>query len=140
MVGIDHIGVAPADFDKATRFFGSLLGLPLLHDESVPDQKTFTRALDSAAKSLSGERPRIELVRPIDGEGPIARFLEKKGSGIHHVAMRVVGIEAVIAHLVAQGVRMIDREPRTGAGGMRIAFVHPEAAGGILVELVESPR
>ena len=143
VLGISHVGLAPSDVDQATSFFSSLLGLPALGEEIVAQQQTATFTFgskhpkDSLGSQESAE-PRLELLAPAPaGQGPIAQFLAKKGSGLHHLALKVSGIEAAIAYLVAKNVVMIDSVPRSGAHHTRIAFVHPRSTGGLLVELVE---
>ena len=126
---IDHIGLAVPDFGKAAEVL-KLLGLQPHPPEEVPDQKVKTlsfRAGDSE----------IELLVPASPASPIAKFLEKRGAGIHHLALRVENLDLEIARLRGAGVRMIDDEPRKGAGGKRIAFIHPKSTGGILIELAE---
>jgi methylmalonyl-CoA/ethylmalonyl-CoA epimerase len=115
------------------------LGLASLGEELVASQQTQTRMMSSVTSSSSSlQHERLEILVPeTAGEGPIGKFLEKKGSGIHHLALSVDPIEAAIAHLVAHGVRMIDSVPRPGAHATHIAFVHPESTGGLLVELVQ---
>lgn len=145
VLGISHVGLAPSNVDQANHFFTSLLNLPSLGEETVAEQKTATtminsRHLDigSRSKAVGEDDPRLELLAPAPaGEGPIAQFLAKKGSGLHHLALKVKGIEAAIAHLVANNVTMIDSAPRPGAHKTRIAFIHPRSTGGLLVELVE---
>ncbi len=126
---IDHIGVAVPDFEGAGEIL-KILGLEHHPPEEVADQKVKTlsfRAGDSE----------IELLTPTANDSPIAKYLAKKGSGIHHLALRVDDVEAVIARLTEKGVEMIDRQPRRGAGGKLIAFIHPKSTGGILIELTQ---
>jgi methylmalonyl-CoA/ethylmalonyl-CoA epimerase len=143
VLGISHVGLAPSNLEQATSFFSSLLALPALGDEIVAAQQTATFMFGSQHSSDSSvfsdsDMPRLELLAPApEGQGPIAQFLAKKGSGIHHLALKVSGIEAAIAHLIANHVTMIDATPRPGAHHTRIAFVHPRSTGGLLVELVE---
>lgn len=139
VLGVNHIGLAPKDPDKARWFFGQALGLPLLGEELVLDQKTLTIMFGTTIpnhREDTGERLEI-LVPSAPGDGPIGKFLEKKGSGIHHVALTVQGLDRILDHLKGQGVRLIDETPRSGAHQTRIAFIHPESTGGLLVELVE---
>lgn len=139
VLGINHVGLAPKDPAKARWFFETALGLGILGEELVREQETHTLMLRTASDDAGAPEARLEILVPAPA-GAIATFLEKKGSGIHHVALNVVGIEALIARLVALGVRMIDAAPRTGAHKTRIAFVHPVSTGGLLVELVEEAR
>ena len=138
--GINHIGLAPKDPAKTRWFLSEVLGLTYLGAELVAAQETNTVMFDTlpeaAAAPPTGSR--LEILEPQDGNrGPVARFLEKKGSGIHHVALAVDDVAAAIAHLRGLGVRMIDETPRDGAHATRIAFVHPESTGGLLIELVQ---
>jgi len=134
--GINHIGLAPKDPAKAKWFFSEVLSLPHLGDESVGSQKTKT-TMYSSRNDDSQRSERLEIVEPIDSEGPIQQFLEKRGGGIHHIALSVSQIEEVIVHLKSHGVQMVDDVPRDGAHNTKIAFVHPKSTGGLLVELVE---
>lgn len=127
---VDHIGVAVPSLEEALPFWRDVLGLPLAEIEDVADQKVRTAILPT------GEG-RVELLEPTAEDSPIAIFLAKKGPGIHHLALRVEGLEAKLAQLKAAGVKLIDEVPRLGAGGNRIAFLHPKATGGVLLELCE---
>jgi methylmalonyl-CoA/ethylmalonyl-CoA epimerase len=135
ILGINHVGLAPKDPAKARSFLTDVLGLGFHGDEIVAAQKTLTAMFSSSSTTDVG--PRLEILIPDQGEGPIAAFLEKKGSGIHHIAMMVDSVEKAIASLKKKGVRLIDESPRPGAHQTRIAFIHPESTGGLLVELVE---
>lgn len=139
VLGVNHIGLAPKDPAKARWFFTEALGLSHLGDELVKEQETLTVMFATTVSDTtppSGQRLEVLVPSP-DGAGPIAKFLEKKGSGVHHVALTVRGIDALLDALKAKGVRLIDERPRHGAHHTRIAFVHPESTGGLLVELVE---
>ncbi len=127
--GINHVAVAVQGIDEAYEKLHRVLGLPLVDRETVASQK-----VDSAMMPLGGTA--IELIEPKGNEG-VARFLEKRGPGLHHIAVEVEGIEEALATLAARGVELIDRTPRIGAYGHKVAFVHPRATGGVLVELVE---
>lgn len=139
LLGINHVGLAPKDPAKARAFFRDLLGVEDLGEELVSDQETMTIMLRSSQVSHGqGVEPRLEILAPASpGAGPIAKFLEKKGSGVHHVALAVTDVAAAVAHLKAKGVKLIDETPRRGAHQTLIAFVHPESTGGLLVELVQ---
>ena len=143
VAGINHIGLAPKDPAKARWFFAEALGLAYLGAELVAAQETNTvmfeaQPPDASRPAATAAGGRLEILEPQDGNrGPIARFLEKKGSGIHHVALSVDDVTVAIAHLRRLGVRMIDETARDGAHATRIAFVHPESTGGLLVELVQ---
>lgn len=127
---IEHIGIATPRIDESLRFWQDALGLEVTHTEIVEEQGVRVAMLPV------GE-PRVELLEPINESSPVAKFLEKRGSGIHHIAVRVSDIRASLARLKEQGARLVDETPRVGAGGCLIAFVHPSATGGVLLELVE---
>ena len=127
---VDHIGVATPSIEEALKFWRDALGLEVKHTETVEEQGVHVAMLPA------GE-PRVELLEPTGPASPVAKFLEKHGPGIHHVAVRVPDIRAALARLKREGARLIDEEPRVGAGGCLVAFVHPSAAGGVLLELVE---
>lgn len=150
-VRIDHIGIAAPSLDEGSAFWRAL-GLIQAHDdEEVTDQGVTTRffATDPALATEndglgpvtgeSGRPPAIEILEPTGPDTPIGRFLDSRGPGIQQLAFRVDDLEAMLAHLQAHGVRLIDETPRLGAGGARIAFVHPRSTGGVLVELLERP-
>ncbi|MBM4251948.1 MAG: methylmalonyl-CoA epimerase [Deltaproteobacteria bacterium] len=139
IVGINHLGLAPKDPERARWFFQDILGLPHLGDELVNEQQTLTRMF-AAFVSPPDPVERLEILVPSpEGAGAVGAFLAKKGSGIHHLALTVRDLDTLIAHLISKGVRMVDQAPRNGAHQTRIAFVHPESTGGLLIELVE-PR
>ncbi|HEX5708100.1 MAG TPA: methylmalonyl-CoA epimerase [Pyrinomonadaceae bacterium] len=127
---IEHIGIATPHLDDALKFWRDSLGLEVTHTEEVAEQGVRVAMLPV------GE-PRVELLEPTGPESPVAKFLEKRGPGIHHIAVRVSDIRAALARLKAEGARLIDETPRVGAGGCLVAFVHPSTAGGVLLELVE---
>ena len=126
---IDHVAVCVADLDQAAERWGRAFGLQPASRELVASQQTEAMLLPVGETS-------VELIAPRGNEG-LARFLEKRGPGLHHVAIEVEGIEQAIALLSSLGVPMIDERPRLGARGHKVAFVHPKATGGVLVELVE---
>lgn len=144
ILGVSHVGLAPKDPARSRWFFGEVLGLTHLGDELVEREATLTAMFATTpveGRTASTGDQRLEvLVASPEGQGPIARFLEKKGSGIHHVALNVEGLDQILVHLKAQGVRMVHETPQPGAHHTRIAFVHPESTGGLLVELVETTR
>lgn len=125
---IAHVGIAVADLDAAAAFYSDILGLTA-HAPEVADGATIV----SFPLGESG----IELLAPRDPDGPIARFLAKRGPGIHHICYRVADLDSALEACRAAGYRLIDPEPRTGAGGRRIAFIHPKSTAGILLELTE---
>ena len=127
---IDHIGIATRGIEESLGFWRDALGLEVEHTETVEGQGVRVAMLPA------GE-PRVELLEPTGPDTPVARFLEKRGPGLHHVAVRVPDIRAALARLKSEGARLIDEEPRVGAGGCLVAFVHPAASGGVLLELVQ---
>lgn len=127
---IDHLGVAVKDLDLVRKFYTDMLGLSCGGEEIVPEQKV------KVAFFPVGET-NVELLEATDPEGPIAKFIEAKGEGVHHVAFAVDNLEQALADLKAKGVRLIDEKPRIGAHGAKIAFVHPKASNGVLIELCE---
>lgn len=128
---INHLGIATKGIDEALKFWSDALGLENVHTEIVEDQKVRVAMLPI------GES-RIELLEPTSEDSPISKFLEKRGGGIHHIAVEVEDIEAALAKLKAKGMRLIDAEPRIGAEGCLVAFVHPSSANGVLLELVQT--
>ena len=132
MPSIDHIGIAVLDFEAVAKAL-KLLGIEPHPPENVPDQKVETWSFPAGESE-------IELLKPTAVDSPISKYLDRKGTGIHHIALRVEDIRAEIARLQAAGIRMIDDEPRAGAGGKLIAFIHPKSTGGILIELSESAK
>jgi methylmalonyl-CoA epimerase len=129
---IDHIAVAVRDIDEAARFYTHVLRLDLSGVEVVAEQKTKVGFL------RIGETT-IELVQPTSDDSPLVKFLETKGPGIHHICLEVDDIEGEVEELKKRGARMIDEEPRPGAHGARVAFVHPKSSGGVLIELNQLP-
>ena len=127
---VNHIGIAVESLDEALKLWRDTLGLEPAEVEEIASMSL------TAAKLRPGETD-IELLESIGSEGPIAKFIERNGPGIHHICLEVDDIEAALAELKASGYRLIDEEPRTGAGGYRVAFVHPKSAGGVLLELAE---
>jgi len=125
---VDHIGIAVKDLEAAKKFYTDVLGMTAMGEEVVEEQKVkvcFIPCGDSE----------IELLESTSPDGPIAKFIEKNGEGIQHIAIRVDDINAALADLKEKGVRLIDQTPRYGAGGASIAFIHPKATGGVLLEL-----
>ncbi|NHM25587.1 methylmalonyl-CoA epimerase [Desulfofundulus sp. TPOSR] len=127
---IDHIGIAVKDLAKAIEFYEGLLGLKVTGTEVVEEQKVKVAFLPTGDSE-------VELLESTTPDGPIARFIEKNGEGIQHIAFRVENLEQALEELKAKGVRLIDEKPRRGAGGARIAFLHPKSTFGTLVELCE---
>lgn len=130
---IDHIGVAVESLEEALPFYRDVLGLSFLGTEEVASQKV-------RVAMLGVGESRIELLEPTSDDSPIAGFLAKRGQGVHHIAYAVDDASAAVEELKEKGVRMIDESPREGAGGARIAFVHPRASGRVLTELCQHPH
>ncbi len=128
---IDHLGLAVRSLEEASQLYRDVLGLTCQGTEEVPDQKVRVVFFEM------GE-VRIELLEPTAADSPIARFLETRGPGLHHVAYRVADLPATLAALRSGGVRLIDEEPRDGAHGMKIAFAHPKSTGGVLTEFCQA--
>jgi methylmalonyl-CoA/ethylmalonyl-CoA epimerase len=131
--GMDHVGVAVKDLDEAIRIYCDCLGFKLEGIHTLTERKI------KAAFLSSGGEVNVELLWPLDNESTIAKFLETRGEGIHHFAMRVKNIEAVLEEYKKNGVTLIDDKPKQGAGGAKIAFVHPKSTKGVLLELCERP-
>ena len=127
---INHIGIAVSDIETAANFYTQVLGLTLGGVEEVIDQKVKVAFLQI------GE-VRLELIQPTSPESPVAKFLDKNGQGLHHIAYQVADVTAEVERVKAAGVKMVDETPRNGAHNTRIAFVHPKASGGVLTELVQ---
>jgi len=127
---IDHLGIAVNSIDEGKKFWSDVLGLVFEGAETVEEQKV-TTAFFPVSES------EVELLESTSPDGPVAKYIEKRGAGIQHVAFRVADIDAALSELKEKGVKLIDQEPRIGAGGARIAFLHPKATGGVLVELCE---
>lgn len=126
---LDHIGVAVESLEKSLAFY-QLLGLEVLKTETVP-----TEAVNVAF--LNTGQCHLELLEPTSDSSPIAQFMKKRGPGIHHICLKVTELDALLKRLDAAGVQLIDKTPRPGANQKRVAFVHPRATGGVLVELSE---
>jgi methylmalonyl-CoA/ethylmalonyl-CoA epimerase len=127
---IDHIGVAVKGIEQAGKFFTDILGLKIEEIEHVPDQSVNVAFIPIADSE-------VELVESTDPDGPVAKYLDSRGEGVQHVAFRVENIEEALKELKEKGVRLIDQTPRKGAGGAKIAFIHPKETHGVLVELCE---
>ena len=136
-VTIDHVGIAVGSLSDSVAFFRDALGLELDHPEEVESQRVrahfvFTDDGRDGAK--------LELLEPTADDSPIAKYVARRGPGMHHVALRVEDIRAALAELKARGVRLIDEAPRPGAHGSSVAFIHPSSTHGVLVELVERAK
>lgn len=127
---VDHIGVAVSNLEESIKFYEDILGMKLQGIEIVEEQKVRVAFLPIGDTE-------IELLESTDKEGPIAKFIEKKGEGIQHIAYRVDDIEKALEEMRQKGVRLIDEKPRYGAGGAKIAFLHPKSTNGVLIELCQ---
>ncbi len=127
---IDHLGIAVKSIESAIKFYSEILGLKLEGEEVIADQKVRTAFLPIGDTE-------VELLESTDPDGPVAKFIDKRGEGLQHIAFKVEGIDSALRELEARGVRLIDSTPRIGAGNKRIAFLHPKDTFGVLVELSE---
>ena len=127
---IEHIGIAVKNLDDAIKYYEQILGLKCYNIEDVKDQKVKTAFFKVG-------QTKIELLESTDPEGPIGKFIEKKGEGIHHIAFAVKGIEEQLKQSESKGVQLIDKAPRKGAEGLDIAFLHPKSTFGVLTEFCE---
>jgi methylmalonyl-CoA/ethylmalonyl-CoA epimerase len=130
---LDHIGIAVANAEEALRFYRDALGLEIEAPEEVPSQHVRAHFIATGDTAL-------ELLEATDAESPIAKYLARRGPGLHHITLRVDDIAAALASLKSRGVRLIDEAPRPGAHGSLVAFIHPSSAHGVLVELKQSGR
>jgi methylmalonyl-CoA/ethylmalonyl-CoA epimerase len=128
---IEHIGIAVKNLESSIRFYEEILGLKCYGIEEVKDQKVRTAFFQVG-------QTKIELLESTDPEGPIAKFIEKKGEGIHHIAFATETIEKQLEELKEKGIQLIDEKPRKGAEGLDIAFLHPKSTLGVLIELCEN--
>ncbi|HEY6104954.1 MAG TPA: methylmalonyl-CoA epimerase [Anaeromyxobacteraceae bacterium] len=132
MTGLDHVAILVADLDAAVKLFRDVYGLPLAEIEEVPGEKVRVAIFGRGAG-------RIELVSPSGPDSPMHKALEKRGEGLHHLCLEVPDVEKAMASLRAQGAPLLDEKPRPGAGGAKVAFVHPKGSRGVLVELRQGP-
>jgi methylmalonyl-CoA epimerase len=132
-VGVDHVGVAVKNLNDAIALYRDVLGFKLEGVHVLTERKV------RVAFFSTGGEANIELLEPIGSDSPVAKFLENRGEGVQHVAVRVKDIEAVLAELKRKAVVLVDDKPRAGAEGAKIAFVHPKSTKGVLLELVEKP-
>jgi methylmalonyl-CoA/ethylmalonyl-CoA epimerase len=129
---IDHIGVVVDDLQSALSFWRDALGLDLTHVDEVPAERSQVAFLPAGGSE-------IELVRPTSDDSGLARYLEKRGPGMHHLCLEVDDLEGMLAQLKTKGIQLINETPMSGAGGKKYAFVHPKSAGGVMVELYQLP-
>jgi methylmalonyl-CoA/ethylmalonyl-CoA epimerase len=127
---INHIAIVVPKINEALTFWQDALGLDLSHVEDVPAQETKVAFLPTGGSE-------VELVEPTNDTSGMARYMAKRGPGIHHICFEVEGIEEILAQLKAKGVQLINEEPTIGAGGKKVAFIHPKSTGGVLIELYE---
>ena len=130
ILGIEHVGMAVDSLDGLSNVFSDILGLDCIGSEEVKDQKVITDIYATGSGKL-------EFLTPTDPDSPIARFIDKKGGGMHHVALLVDHLQSALDYLKDQGIQLIDEKPRIGAEGLSIAFLHPKSTGGILIELCQ---
>ncbi len=130
ILGIEHVGIAANDLNGISDVFGDLLGLQLSSRERIDDQQVITDIYETGSGKL-------EFLKATGPDSSIARFIDKKGEGMHHIALKVDNLQAALDYLKAQGVQLIDTSPRIGAEGFKIAFLHPKSTGGVLIELCE---
>jgi methylmalonyl-CoA/ethylmalonyl-CoA epimerase len=133
ILSIEHVGIAVDDLNGISDVFGDLLGLELRSREKIDDQQVITDIYETGSGKL-------EFLKATSKDSPIARFIDKKSSGIHHIALLVDHLQPALDYLKDQGVQLIDEKPRIGAEGLSIAFIHPKSTGGILVELCEKSK
>jgi methylmalonyl-CoA/ethylmalonyl-CoA epimerase len=129
---INHIAIVVGDIDSALTFWRDALGLQLDHIEDIPEQESMVAFLPTGESE-------VELVQPTSEDSGVARYLQKRGPGMHHICFEVEDIQASLEQLKGKGIRLINETPMTGAGGKKMAFIHPESANGVLVELYELP-
>ncbi len=129
---IEHIGIAVKNLDESIKYYENVLGLKCYAVEEVKDQKVKT------AFFMVGQT-KIELLESTEPDGPIGKFIEKKGEGIHHIAFATENLKVALKEIESKGIQLIDKEPRKGAEGLNIAFLHPKSTNGVLTELCEHP-
>jgi methylmalonyl-CoA epimerase len=137
---LDHVGIAVIDLGEALAFYRDALGLDVEPAEDVPSQRVraqFIPVGEAPDRGTGAPGPRLELLEATSEDSPIAKYVAKRGPGLHHITLRVDDIRGALAQLKARGVRLIDEAPRPGAHGSLVAFIHPASAHGVLVELKE---
>lgn len=130
IIGIDHIGIAIRNIRKVSEFYGGTLKLKISEPLDVPSQKVRIAFMEIG-------NTKLELICPLGEDSPVEKFIQKKGEGIHHICFQVDNIEEALGDLKEKGVKLIDQNPRIGATGKKIAFLHPESSSGVLIELKE---
>lgn len=133
MEKVDHIGIAVKNMDASLSYYIHTLGLELLGTETVREQQVTVAFLDAG-------NIKLELLEPIGTDGPVAKFIEKRGEGVHHIAFGVQDIRSRMEELRSHGVQLLQEEPKNGAGGAEVAFLHPKSSFGVLFELCEKRR
>jgi methylmalonyl-CoA epimerase len=131
VIGIDHVGVAVNELEEAISLYRDVLGLKLEGVHVMKEQKV------RVAFFSTGGETRIELLEPTESESPVAKFIERRGEGVHHIALKVRNIDAVLEELKGKGLKLVDEKPRIGVGGAKIAFIHPKSTRNVLLELCE---
>ena len=132
ILGIEHIGIAVENIDQSAPFWKTILGISLTTNEEVKEQGIVTDIFDTG-------KGKVELLEATSPDSPIAKFIEKRGQGIHHICFQVDDIHGAIRELINAGVNVISEEPKVGAEGYLVTFIHPKSTGGVLVELAEKP-
>ena len=130
ILGIEHVGIAVKDLNSISETFGDLLGLDLRRREKIEDQQVITDIYHAG-------KDKLEFLKATSPDSPIAKFLEKRAEGVHHIALIVDNIQLALNYLNQNNVQLIDSSPRIGAEGLQVAFIHPKSTGGVLVELCE---
>ena len=130
IIGIEHVGIAVKDLNSISEIFGDLLGLNLHRREKVADQQVITDIYHAG-------KDKLEFLKATSPDSPIAKFLEKRAEGMHHIALKVDNLQVALDYLKDQGIQLIDEKPRIGAEGFNFAFLHPKSTGGVLIELCE---
>ena len=133
-IQIDHLGIAVASIDAALSFYQQQLGMQVTHRETVEAERVHVAMLPAGESATD---PRIELLEAADADSTIAKFVSKRGPGLHHIALKVDNLDETVVRLKAGGARLLN-EPRQGAGGHLYVFVHPESTGGVLLELIQA--
>ena len=131
ILGIEHIGIAVDDLNGISDVFGDLFGIELRSREKIDDQQVITDIYETGSGKL-------EFLKGTDENSPLVKFIEKNGTGMHHIALKVDNLQTALDYLNKEGIQLIDKKPRFGAEGFKIAFLHPKSTSGILIELCES--